>query len=320
MADLTPQILDRRWGEDFHERLDILQHSTRLAGGNPCVIFRHGGGASAGDKRYPWVHNNTGNPLATYLNQLSAPGITPFDVISVGTPQASWGSPISAPHLGSTFDEPITTSGIFPRSFKSAQRVVAWVKQHAEELGLSGECILYGGSFGAQLWLATQAWPPLVVTRSAAQQLGRYEARRADSRALGIINEAGQIDYRNLEGVDQILWTWGDDIVGAYTQTEWDALPVGMKEAISVMAFLDKGDHRWIPPILSVYEVRGNHVKPYANPHDDSQLDTLHAALGVAGIPNVPMRIAIDQWIDPVLGPQLSQAVYAWMVSLLQPS
>lgn len=322
MAHLTPQVIDRRYGDDVHERFDILRHPTRLAGGNPAVLFRHGGAASSGDKRFPWPDGNTGNPLATYLYNLTGPGTVPFDFISISTPQARWNSPIDVsaiPGLSGTYAEPRTRPGYFPRSFQALQRAVAYLQTHAASLELSGQFIGYGASYGGQLWMATQAWPPLVVVRSDAQQLLRYEGRQRDSRVLGVINEAGQIDYRNLAGVDQILWTWGDDHFGAYTQAEWDAVPAGMKEATSIMAFLDKGDTRWIPPIFSVYEIRGNHVKPYANPHDDAQLDTLNAALGVAGIPHDGVRINPNDWTDPVLGPQLSAQVYAWMVQLLQP-
>lgn len=315
MADLTPQILDRRWGDDFHERLDILQHPIRLPGGNPAVLFRHGGAMQSGDKRFPWTNGNTGNPLATYLNGLGA-GFTPFDFVSLGTPQAAF-SPISAPHLPTTFDEPRTIPSYYPDNYKALPRAIAWLREHRAEFGLSGQFIGYGGSAGAHLYLATQCWPPLLRLRSETQRFYKNEALREDSRVLGIINESGQIDYRNILGVDQILWTWGDAHFGAWTQTEWDNVPNEMKASISIMAFLERGDIRWVPPILSVYEIRGGHVHPYSNPHDDAQLDTLHDKLDELGLPNERHRIQVDDWTDATAGPILSQQVYAWMVSLL---
>lgn len=321
MADLTPDVLDLRWGDHTSERLDILRHPIRRSGGNPAIVFRHGGGAEAGDKRQPWLNNAPGNPLASWIYALAGPTVVPFDFISVETPQASFNSPTVVPHLPSTFDEPRSVPGFFPSSFQAGQRVMAWLATHAEELDLSGDNACYGISYGAHLWLATQAWSPLVVTRTGIQQNARYEGRRRDSRAFALVNEAGQIDYRNLAGVDQILWTWGDAHFGAWTQAEWDAIPAGMKEAVSIMAAFDRGETRWIPPVFSIYEPRGDHVHPYANPHDDAQLTTLHDALDQAGVADCVRRpIAIDEWTDPTNGPLLAEAVYSWLVARLPQS
>ena len=134
-----------------------------------------------------------------------------------------------------------------------------------------------------------QLTPPLVGGAGGqTTHLKRlYERDGFDSRVRGVLNDMGQIDCRNLGGVDQLTFQFLQGWMGTRTDvsTEWDALDPAIKASISPLAYIQNGDTQYYRPFMQFYtQSNPPHTKPYTNLHDSDQLATMNAALEARGL------------------------------------
>lgn len=190
MAVLVPQIVDRKWGRDWHQRFDYLQHPTRDPGGNPVLLYRHPGGGNSGTKGSVWTVNQGANGFANYLaNVRTAAGDTHFDFASIEFAQARL--------------DAVEGKGkvlLFPEVIVEAQRAVIGFKQQIQALGGDpSRIVVMGECHGAYQWLLACCFmsPSASSTGGLLENRRIYSSRYWDSRVRGVINYAGNpLDLR----------------------------------------------------------------------------------------------------------------------------
>src|SRR5690242_8498235 len=95
MPTIDVTIPTLRWGPSASHVAAIVRHPIRDPGGNPWLVYRHGGGAIIRDYRLPFIGSANGNALFYHLSaQRSGRDDLHFDCISVDTRQSRWGTPI----------------------------------------------------------------------------------------------------------------------------------------------------------------------------------------------------------------------------------
>lgn len=89
MATIVPTIENIRWGPERWHLFDYWAHPTRDVGGNPCLIWRHGGGGTGGYYKDLWVDvSGAATPFIALYNYLnSASRAKHFDIISLESAQ-----------------------------------------------------------------------------------------------------------------------------------------------------------------------------------------------------------------------------------------
>lgn len=194
MPNLEPHLKDVRWGDDFAQTFDVLRHPVRDPGGNPVLVYRHGGGATLRDKRLPWIASGNGNPLAFYCNNISSPH---FDVISIGTRQAAWDLPMTQNTKNDDFgwQTPKLGRSMFPpHVWDEFKRAIIGIKARSEELGINPKkIIVMGTSFGADTFITLALTPPISGTG-----ITRYgDTTGYDSTVAGVIAHQIAVDLRN---------------------------------------------------------------------------------------------------------------------------
>lgn len=200
MPELNPQIKDLRWGPDQCQKMDILRHPVRDPGGNPWILYRHGGSGNIRDKRLPWLPSGNGNALAYYVNTI-AQGVH-FDFISVETRQARWNTPLTTHTKNDDFGWDSNALGravFFPYNWQEVQLAVMAVKARAPELGINpSQGAGMGTSWGADAMLYSQIARPLFSDELSAQIRSRYQLGGGiDSRLRGVVYHEGHPDLRN---------------------------------------------------------------------------------------------------------------------------
>ena len=180
MPALTPTTQDTFYGPSIHQSYDVYRHSVRDPGGNPVIIYRHGGGWAGNDKRDIGVDANAPNRLAAYLLARTAPTDTHFDIISVESRQRSFSS--SGAAFG--YDQPSEMPSYFPEAWDDVKLAIVHIKQNAASLGIDPKkVVLWGNSAGATTLWWSQLTAPLVVNG-------------VDSRALAMMFEKPLVDFR----------------------------------------------------------------------------------------------------------------------------
>lgn len=335
-AALTPTAIDLRFAHDVHARLDVLSHPTRLPGGNPAFVIRHGGNGLTGDKRSPWVVGGFANLFASWLQTQTA---VPFDVISVGTPQGGATSPTVAAHLTNTWNEPRTRPVLWPENVAYMAAAVQWIKAHAvggepvPELGATlgvhpRDLVGVGHSFGALLLFLSQAYPAR-QPRSSRGNLGpagRFAPVSADSTLRGLFLVNTPADFRNVGGTDAIYWNAFPGLFGGRLIGEWQRLEANHRASVSPVALAQAGTLVTFPPVYAANELVGVHVRPYGDPAtgggasaaDSDQYSALVTALETAGRSVVGETFAAGALEDETLGPAIAARVYAWARATLQ--
>lgn len=336
--DITPTHIDLRWGPDHHCRVDILQHATRLPEGNPVFVIRFGGGGMTRDKREPWVAAGALNVFANWLNQQTA---LPVDVWSVSTPQSHYQSPVVAAHLTTTFDDYLTRPVLFPESVYWLKSFFQWANRHAvggedvPELGATlghraGDYIAVGREFGALLQAVAAFSGPNPPATSNGQLIpgGRFAPYGTSSAIKGLVLLDLIPDVRKIAGIESIYWSSMRGLFGTYVvQSEWERIPAWAKAAASPIAYIQRGETRFVVPQYLVQQNLGNHLKPYGDPatgagadvRDSDQHTAYRAALDatVPPLPYVAELIAPDDWETEVNGAALSSRVFTWARTVL---
>lgn len=314
---ITPDNADFRWGPEPYALLDYYRNPTRVGvdathpnGQNPCMLLRHGGGGISGDYResrdnlitgliydafyFPaWLSNHAEAGTGTQGNPAS--GLF-WDVISFDSGQMShFDSDTGAQTLFTR-----SRSLFFPDAIFDCQRAIATIKSHAITLGFNPHKLIgYGESHGSTLLSLSQLYPPM--GGAGRRSVARAAARRPlthDSTLRGVVMSQAQVDCRNISGTDYLLYSnmtgWAGTNI-ADGGAEWNAVASKTKDSWSIRKFFEAGDLDSYPGFFVGNVVQGNHVKPYANPHDSEQHTELIAAMTAAGLTEGTGRTSYGQ-------------------------
>jgi len=250
MANLIPTTQDTFYGPSIHQSYDVYRHSVRDPGGNPVIIYRHGGGWWSNDKRDIGVDSpqNASYRLATYLLSRTAPTDTHFDIISIESRQKSFSS------SGATFGyaQPNDMPSYFPEAWDDVKLAIVHIKQNAASLGIDPKkVVLLGNSAGATTLWWSQLTAPLIVDG-------------VDSRALAMMFEKPLVDLRIKGGtglyssasVNYYDFAFGTNAgVGAYPTT----LPTATQNAASIAWYYETGQLQYaIPTMVLSYMTDGS--------------------------------------------------------------
>lgn len=329
--NITPDHLDVQWDIDAHCRVDIALHSVRAPEGNPAFVIRNSGDGGMGrDKREPWVAGQPFNVLANWLLQQT---IMPCDVWSVSTPQSHWGNPVSAAHLSTTSDERMTRPVLFPESVYWLKTFFQWANRFAVggevhwQLGTTlghkaGDYVGVGRGFGALLQAVACFSGPRPPATSNGQlipgtEFGPYGTTSA-IKAL-VLHDL-PIDVRNLAGVEQLYWFAMRGLFGTYeTIAEWQSVPQWVKAQASPLAYVQRGETRFMVPQYLVGTAVGNRIHPFGDPatgagsdiRDAQQWSDYNVALAAVVPPSVRAgEIIVDgAWETELAGAAISQRV-----------
>lgn len=241
MANLIPTTQDTFYGPSIHQSYDVYRHSVRDPGGNPVIIYRHGGGWWSNDKRDIGVDSpqNASYRLATYLLSRTAPTDTHFDIISIESRQKSFSS--SGAAFG--YAQPNDMPSYFPEAWDDVKLAIVHIKQNAASLGIDPKkVVLLGNSAGATTLWWSQLTAPLVVDG-------------VDSRALAMMFEKPLVDLRIKGGtglyssasVNYYDFAFGTNAgVGAYPT----ALPTATQNAASIAWYYETGQLQYAIPTM----------------------------------------------------------------------
>lgn len=321
MTVIAPTLLSERWGPEKWQLFHYWANPIRDGGGNPCIIWRHGGGGTIGNYTAVGAGGSSVEwPILQYF--LLQPNLGQhFDIISAQSAQQTFPGTNSIRRTlrmnmwGNVFDH---------------QRMVASIK--AWGVGMLGgnwttsmqidpEKIITGGdSFGATVTGLSMIRPPLVGRNSWKIGVNRqYEADRFDSQPLGVIYHRGQVDFRkrlliNPPAAPALLnYLTPSEVNGIYgtreadAGTEWDSfVPNDFKEAVSLLAYIENGYTDYYRPMFVQYanEPTFLGVYPLASNHDKKMGEDLVAALKTRGNLAFSEGLSPDQ--TPEGGPQFA--------------
>jgi hypothetical protein len=241
MPALTPTTQDTFYGPSIHQSYDVYRHPVRDVGGNPVLVYRHGGGWASNDKRDIGVDGNASNRLADYLLKRTLPTDTHFDIISVESRQFSFSS--SGAAFG--YAQPNDAPAFFPEAWDDLKLALVHIKQNATTLGIDPKkMVLFGNSAGATTMWWSQLTAPLVVDG-------------VDSRALAMIFEKPLVDFRR-DGAGTETYSSATDNfydyvfgtvagVGAYPGTQ---LSTATRNAASIAWYYETNQLQYAIPTL----------------------------------------------------------------------
>lgn len=313
MAVISPTKTAVRWGPERWQVFDYYAHPTRDQDtGNPCLIYRHGGGGWTSSYKEPWPDAATLRPLIDYLHSNSR--TTHFDIISIETAQRGYTDAVDA------------VSGIrptklawLPDQITDLKRGICAIKRWG--VGVDNDTgfrinpfklILCGNSHGGLLAGLATMTAPLLGHGAQYSYLHRlWEPKGYDSTTRGVILSGAQVDCRNIGGTDYIgfanTYAWFGTRYDL--NTEWNALSSHMKTSMSIRAYFENGDTSFYTPMFTLYGETGAHTYPLSDPHDSVQRTDLNTAIANAKLP-------YDSYLyTSTSDAAMHAAVYNWMVS-----
>ncbi len=335
MAQITPTKQRVRWGPEAWQLFDYFAHPIRDNGGNPCFIWRHGGGGSGGHFEESWLDTVPWFSFFNFLNKRERD--VHFDIISIETGQRSHNR--SPGGLGLPINFRRSKMLFFPEALADFKRGVASVKRWGQAVnGDAGffinpnKCIVGGQSFGASIAGISCVTAPLVLGADGDTRLENiWEPTAYDSTALGCFYMMGQIDARNT-GTGGVTYHWfktwpgwygtrGD--IGGGTSAEWDALPATIKASMSLRAYFERiGGVQHYCPFYVLYEANtGAHTFPLEDAHDSIQSGHLVKAIAEAkDLAGRGLTYGVDTITDAsnLMVEQNNVHAYNWMAALVK--
>lgn len=241
MATLTPYQRDVFYGPSIHQSYDIYRHPVRDPGGNPVIVYRHGGGWASNDKRDISVDGNSPNRFATYVLSQTAATDTHFDIVSIETRQRSFSDSGATGGFAQPYDEP----AYFPDAWSDAKLAIVHIKSNALTYGWDPKkLVLFGNSAGASILWWSQLTDPLTISG-------------VDSRVTAMAFEKPLVDFRiDSAGVETYSsatdnfydYAFGTNAgVAAYPGT---SLPSSVRQAASVAWYYETGNLKWAVPAM----------------------------------------------------------------------
>lgn len=203
-----------RYGPHDMQRLNVYKNPVQRTGGNPVLVFNHGGAWTGLDKTSTIEGDRVLRWLFAYLLDSTNYGtdVLPFDIVSVE--QRIQGHQLSAATMqigGSNTNtpyEPIiegTNPGYGPGTgtisgpwyyhtmLDDVQNGYQWVKDNAERFNFDPERLV-GAGFSAGSWATmTAAFSPSRQYTTRENARSRWD-RFSDSKIRGCLNYSGEID------------------------------------------------------------------------------------------------------------------------------
>lgn len=194
-----------RYGPTIHHRLNVYKNVNQLPGGNPVLVYTHGGGWGANEKTSTVEGGELQRLLWAYLlgSDDYATSDVPFDVVSVewrrqnqtNISPGSLNTPYEATAEGTNPGTgPTAAPWFYPTWVSDQQRAVQWIKTNAARFSIDPyRVVSWGSSSGAHLALLAALCPsrPFVPADMATRL---YDAT-FDSRVRGVLNWFGPIDF-----------------------------------------------------------------------------------------------------------------------------
>jgi|GEM_PF-5466634 len=302
MTTVTPTYSAVQWGPLPHQLFDYYANPTRITGGNPLLILRHSSWSSNNYQAYRdssntnlfyfyrWLLANQGSQESA-AHAASSPAEC-WDVCCVETGQQKHGNTVT----------PRSIAMYAMDAVRDYQAAICAIRGAYRTYSFNPDRVVVGGeSAGAAMGAISQLAPPRLGGGGGGTYIDSiYSANSFSSVCRGIFNCEGPVDIRNSNndnpptGTDYFHysrigpWT-GTSIVSA---TEWNAIPARVKDALSMLAYFERGDLANYSNMLAIYARRGNGVKPLGNagvsgsdPHDSIQLTDLARAAVTASMP-----------------------------------
>jgi|SRR5690349_1003286 len=348
-AAITPTLTAQRWGPDSYQVFDYKAHPIRdliddrdpTRSGNPCLVFRHGGGQIGGCYREAWIINGGAvqpyNKLFNYL--LESAREIHFDIVSLESGQVRHTDVGGGNGANPNFSP--SKKMYFLEALQDYKRGVAAVKAWGAGFANTSanrmnptKFITMGHSAGAVTATIAMMTPPIVYPNKGKTAWSRAtEANAFDSTSLGTLSSCGQIDFRNKNfdgggAVDYLLWSNQRGYFGTRdddAHVEWDAIPAYLKDTISLRAYLENGDTQYYTSLFNHHIEQGNGVLPLANSHDSRQLRDLNQALQNARRPDgrpLPYAWALSTNAQDgsIISDSQCEQMYRWMAELVKQS
>jgi len=342
MATITPTLRNQKWGPERWHRFDFAAHPIRDVGGNPCIIWRHGGAGWGGNLSDCWLLTEPYNPFFEYV--LNAARDVHFDIVSIETGQQI--------HLDSANKVPQVNASTTPTGLPRTKRLymadslldykhgIASIKRilaagvNSTYFGNPDKVIVGGWSHGSSLAGLSAVTNPISISpgRDVWYQSGK-QTQTYDSTTLGVAYLWGQIDIRrrslpngagvyaarNYLDITAGSPSWGAAWYGTRANdagAEWSSyVPSWWKEAFSLLAYIDQGRvENYVPMFVGYGDNVGAHTYPLSDVHDSVQRTDLVAALEAAKLPyqTGTTQAALSGFFTDVESSQL----YNWMKGL----
>lgn len=203
MPTLRPTLTDVRWGPGYSQKYDVLRHPIRDSGGNPCLIYRHGGSGVLRDKRLPFVASGNFNALFYHLHhQRQGASDAHFDLISIESRQGRFTTPITQHPNDDAYnwrDSRVDRAVYFPHWGDEMKLATLAVKSRARDLGIDPtKVIIAGTSFGSLCAAYAASTAPLCASDLPSSVRSAYAlAGGFDSRPAGAIMHQALTDTRS---------------------------------------------------------------------------------------------------------------------------
>jgi len=190
-----------RYGPYLPNLLNVYRNATSTSGGNPVILYMHGGGWQINDKTEEIEYQaSLAKLLLAYLLDTGSygTGATPWSVVSVKYRKHSYG--LTGTHApASSYEETIKSgTGVLGRqSYLAAaedlQRAVQWCKDNATRFGFNpNKVVVWGSSAGATNAMLAALMPSRRFT--IPTQYKPWEAL-SNSKPLGVLNWFGPINF-----------------------------------------------------------------------------------------------------------------------------
>jgi len=194
-----------RYGPSIHHRLNVYLNENRLPGGNPVLVYTHGGGWSTNEKTSTVEGSELQRLLWAYLLGSDTYGTdeVPFDVVSVEWRRANQTN-ISPGALNTPYEAtaegtnpgtgPTSAPWFFPTWVDDQQRAIQFVKANAGRFGFDPlKIVAWGSSSGAHLALLGGLSPSRRFL--PADMASRLYDATWNSRVRGVLNWYGPINF-----------------------------------------------------------------------------------------------------------------------------
>lgn len=357
MAVPTQTLINQRWGPERWQLFDYFAHPIRDPGGNPCLIWRHGGGGWAGNyKLWPNSGFEISEGLPDYL--LNEPGLDQhFDVVTIQTCEQTMTN-----SAGTSFpaEIPRTTRHNMWDNVMDHKRAICAIKAWGTGAGgftngvytyrINPDKIISGGqSFGGTVTALSMITPPITYdTKWGMSSVREFDAGNYDSTVLGVIYFSSQVDFRrralpqaggavafqNYLRSDTVQGIWGTQINDPDTGSniyaggsEWSSkVPNNFKDAVSLLYYIERGYTDFYVPMYTLYyENDPSHLGQYplTSNHDRRMRDDLNAALTAKQLPfSTGLTKSIANGGGPLTDWQIARpdaiSLYGWMNRLVR--
>ena len=145
-----------QYGPELHHTVNYYPNPTRITGGNPWILFAHGGGLGSGDKTYQVEGVTRIHIVAAYFLDSASYGTSAcFDFFSMeynchahaDTVQSDYETTLEGVAPGSTGTGPVSYPAYARSWVDDMQRCVQWIKDHITGID-PNKGVLFGNSAG----------------------------------------------------------------------------------------------------------------------------------------------------------------------------